>query len=69
MSEVDDSQTRTGWRAARGLGFKKWWLAGITKKPLTDANASFLYLNFKNTAKNTDSFILWRKYIELFQDI
>ncbi len=44
-------------------------LAGITKKPLTDANASFLYLNFKNTAKNTDSFILWRKYIELFQDI
>ena len=40
MSEVDDSQTPTGWEAARGVGFKKWcgW-RGSNPRPLaSEAN-------------------------------
>jgi len=35
MSEVDDSQSPIGWKAARGLGFKKWcgW-RGSNPRPL-----------------------------------
>ena len=40
MSEVDHSQTPTGWKAAHGLGFKKWcgW-RGSNPRPLaSEAN-------------------------------
>ena len=40
MSEVDDSQTPTGWKAARGVGFKNWcgW-RGSNPRPLaSEAN-------------------------------
>ena len=40
MSEVDDSQSPIGWKAAQGLGFKKWcdW-RGSNPRPLaSEAN-------------------------------